>query len=198
MKNIRSATNWAAARQASLSITNSQSLPKPMPIKLVMPSSHLFLCHPLLLLQLYKFYNNSSKRGSNSSSNSNIKLPLGRHCWKPFIYHSTGSLVTLKSVYCCYQHFTEAQRAKVPSTTQDPTVWKQQSSMLTLNITNLSYWIFFWSLFSIFSFLSVIQLNLSLIIISCISLVLFIELLYLNVHVLYVNLFQLSHFWNFS
>ena len=33
-----------------LSITNSQSLPKPMPIESVMPSSHLILCHPLLLL----------------------------------------------------------------------------------------------------------------------------------------------------
>ena len=38
------------ARQASLSITNSQSLPKPMPIESVMPSSHLILCRPLLLL----------------------------------------------------------------------------------------------------------------------------------------------------
>ena len=44
------ATPWIAARQASLSITNSRSLPKPMSIKLVMPSSHLILCHPLLLL----------------------------------------------------------------------------------------------------------------------------------------------------
>ena len=39
-----------AALQASLSITNSQSSPKLMPIKSVMPSSHLILCHPLLLL----------------------------------------------------------------------------------------------------------------------------------------------------
>ena len=39
-----------AACQASLSITNSQSLHKLMPIKSVMPSSHLILCHPLLLL----------------------------------------------------------------------------------------------------------------------------------------------------
>ena len=38
------------ACQASLSITNSQSLPRPMPIELVMPSSHLILCRPLLLL----------------------------------------------------------------------------------------------------------------------------------------------------
>ena len=41
---------WTAARQASLSITNSQSLPKLMPIESVMPSNHLILCHPILLL----------------------------------------------------------------------------------------------------------------------------------------------------
>ena len=41
---------WTAARQASLSITNSQSPPKPMSIVLVMPSNHLILCHPLVLL----------------------------------------------------------------------------------------------------------------------------------------------------
>ena len=45
-----SVTPWTAARQASLSITNSQSLPKLMSIELVMPSSHLILCRPLLLL----------------------------------------------------------------------------------------------------------------------------------------------------
>ena len=45
-----SATPWIAARQASLSITNSRSSPKPMSIKSVMPSSHLILCRPLLLL----------------------------------------------------------------------------------------------------------------------------------------------------
>ena len=41
---------WTAARQASLSITNSQSPHKPMSIELVMPSNHLILCHPLLLV----------------------------------------------------------------------------------------------------------------------------------------------------
>ena len=44
------ATLWTAAHQASLSITNSQSPPKPMSIVLVMPSNHLILCRPLLLL----------------------------------------------------------------------------------------------------------------------------------------------------
>ena len=40
---------WTAARQASMSITNTQSLLKLMSIELVMPSNHLILCHPLLL-----------------------------------------------------------------------------------------------------------------------------------------------------
>ena len=44
------ATPWVAAHQASLSITKSQSLLKPMSIESVMPSNHLILCHPLLLL----------------------------------------------------------------------------------------------------------------------------------------------------
>ena len=43
-------TPWTAAHQASLSITNSRSPPKPMSIELVMPSNHLILCRPLLLL----------------------------------------------------------------------------------------------------------------------------------------------------
>ena len=42
-------TPWTAARQASLSITNSQSLLKFMSIESVMPTNHLILCHPLLL-----------------------------------------------------------------------------------------------------------------------------------------------------
>ena len=45
-----SVTLWTAARQASLSTTNSWSLHKLMSIELVMPSNHLILCHPLVLL----------------------------------------------------------------------------------------------------------------------------------------------------
>ena len=44
------ATLWTAARQASLSITNSRSLLRLMSTESVMPSNHLILCHPLLLL----------------------------------------------------------------------------------------------------------------------------------------------------
>ena len=45
-----SATPWTAARQTSPSVTNAQSLHKLMSIKSVMPSSHVILCRPLLLL----------------------------------------------------------------------------------------------------------------------------------------------------
>ena len=44
------ATPWTVAHQASLSMVNSQSLLKLMSIESVMPSNHLILCHPLLLL----------------------------------------------------------------------------------------------------------------------------------------------------
>ena len=44
------ASPWTTAYQDSLSITNCRSLPKPMSIVSVMPSNHLILCHPILLL----------------------------------------------------------------------------------------------------------------------------------------------------
>ena len=44
------ATAWTTARQAYMSITNSRSPPKPISIESVMPSNHLILCRPLLLL----------------------------------------------------------------------------------------------------------------------------------------------------
>ena len=44
------ATPWTAAHQTSLSNTNSRSLPKPISIESAMPSNHLILCRPLLLL----------------------------------------------------------------------------------------------------------------------------------------------------
>ena len=58
-------TPWIAARQASLFITNSRSLPKLMSFESVMPSSHLILCRPLLLLppippSIRVFYNEST------------------------------------------------------------------------------------------------------------------------------------------
>ena len=46
-------TPWTTAHQASLSIINSWSPPKPMSIELVMPSNHLILCHPFLLPSVF-------------------------------------------------------------------------------------------------------------------------------------------------
>ena len=61
------ATPWNAACQASLSITNSRSPPKPMSTESVMPSNHLIICHPLLLLpsiftSIRVFSNESARR----------------------------------------------------------------------------------------------------------------------------------------
>ena len=50
-----SATPWTTARQASLSITNSRSLPKPVSIESVMPSNHLILCRPFFFSHLQFF-----------------------------------------------------------------------------------------------------------------------------------------------
>ena len=78
------ATAWITARQASLSIINSQSLPKPMSIELVMPSNHLILCHPLLLLPpipsswSHRFMAN--RWGNNGNSDRLYFLGLQNHC----------------------------------------------------------------------------------------------------------------------
>ena len=81
------ATPWAEARQASLSITNSQSLLKLMSIESILPSNHLILCPPFLLLpsifpSIMVFSNESvlhimwSKYWSFSISPSNEYLEL--------------------------------------------------------------------------------------------------------------------------
>ena len=65
------ATPWNTARQAALSITNSRSLPKLMSIESVMPSSHLILCHSLLLLPPIP----PSIRVSSNESALRMRLP---------------------------------------------------------------------------------------------------------------------------
>ena len=67
------ATPWTAARQASLSITNSRSLPKSMSTESVMPSNHLILCRPLLLLPSIL----PSIRVFSSESALHIRWPKG-------------------------------------------------------------------------------------------------------------------------
>ena len=67
------ATPWTTARQASLSITNCWSPPKPMSVVSVMPSNQLILCHPLLLLpsifpSIRVFFQMSALSASGSQS----------------------------------------------------------------------------------------------------------------------------------
>ena len=86
------ATPWTAAHQASLSITNSQSPPKPMSTELVMPSNHLILCRPLLLLpsifpSIMVFSNESALLASGGQSigvsASTSVLPMNTQDWSP-------------------------------------------------------------------------------------------------------------------
>ena len=94
------ATPWIATRQASLSITNSWSLPKPMCIELVMPSSHLILCRPLLLLPLIlpsiRIFSNESilhmKWPNDWSFSFNISPPVNTQDWSPLGWTSWISL----------------------------------------------------------------------------------------------------------
>ena len=85
------ATPWAAARQASLSVTNSRSPPKLMSIKSVMPSSHLILCRPLLLLpsnfpsirvfSISQLFTSGVQTVGVSASTSD--LPVNTQDWSP-------------------------------------------------------------------------------------------------------------------
>ena len=85
------ATSWTAAHQASLSITNSWSPPKTMAIESVMPSNHLILCHPLLLLpsifpSIRVFSNESTlhiRWPSIGVSASTSVLPMNIQDWSP-------------------------------------------------------------------------------------------------------------------
>ena len=91
-----SVISWTVARQASLSITSSQSLLKLMSIKSVMPSNHLILRHPLLLLQSFpasgsfqmsQFFASGGQSIGISASASvlpktiQVWFPLGRTGW---------------------------------------------------------------------------------------------------------------------
>ena len=84
-------TPWTAAHQASLSITNSWSLLKLMSIKPVMPSNHLILCHPILLLpsifpNIRVFSNESALPiGGQSIGVSALTsvLPMNTQVWSP-------------------------------------------------------------------------------------------------------------------
>ena len=94
-------TPWTAAYWASLSITNSQSLPKLMSIDSVMPSSHLILCQPLLLLPSIfpsiRIFSNESDlciRWSNTGNSASV-LSMNIEDW--FTLGLTG-LISLQAI----------------------------------------------------------------------------------------------------
>ena len=109
------ATPWITARQASLSITKSWSPPKPMSIESVMPSSHLILCRPLLLLpqslpasgsfpmsQLFAWGGQSigvSALASVLPMNTQDWFPLGWTGWISFILIRKKSEITYYIVF---------------------------------------------------------------------------------------------------
>ena len=94
------ATPWTAAHQASLSITNSQSLLKLTSIELVMPSNHLILCRSLLLLpsifpSIRVFASGGQSIGVPASASV---LPMNIQDWFPLGGTGWISLQTLKSL----------------------------------------------------------------------------------------------------
>ena len=122
------ATLWIPAHQASLSITNSWSLPRLMSIKSLMPSNHLILCHPLLLLpsifpNIRVFSNESALRirwpkywsfsSSISPSNEHPGLISFRMDWldlfavqrtlKSLLHHSSEASIIQRSAFFIVQ-----------------------------------------------------------------------------------------------
>ena len=89
-------TPWTAARQASLSITNSQSLLMLTSIKSVMPSSHLILCCPLLLLppippSIFPMSQLFARGGQSIGVSASASvLPMNTQDWSPL--GLTGSI----------------------------------------------------------------------------------------------------------
>ena len=82
-------TPWTAARQASLSIINSQSLLKLMAIEFVMPSKHLIFCHPLLLLpsifpsiRVFSMSHFFTLGGQSTEASASV-LPMNIQDWFP-------------------------------------------------------------------------------------------------------------------
>ena len=117
-------TLWTTARQASLSITNSWSAPKPMSIELLKPSNQLILCRPLLLLpsifpSIRVFSNESAlcmRWPKYWSFNFNIS-PSNGHLWRAIIQPTTVFSLLLKRSCLSYIKNTFTY-SKVPSKSQ--------------------------------------------------------------------------------
>ena len=93
-----------AAHQASLSITNSRSLLKLMPIKLVMPFNHLILCHPLLFLSsIFPQHQGTDIKILNFISPSTLFWCFKAYCFLLFV-RNLGSYHSEKIHILCLHH----------------------------------------------------------------------------------------------
>ena len=130
------ATPWTAAHQASLSITNPQSLLKLMSIESVIPSNHLILCHPLVLLpsifprirvfssesvlhikwpkyQSFSFSISSSNEYSGLVSFRIDQFDLAvQGTLKSLLQHHSSKDTTLGVVNIIYSHLTDKETKK--------------------------------------------------------------------------------------
>ena len=135
------ATPWTAARQASLSITNSRSLPKPMSIESMMPFNRLILCHPLLLLpsifRSIRVFSNESVlriRWPKYCSFSFSIIPLGWTSWISLQSKGLKSLLqyhsSKASIFQCSSFFM-VQLSHSYMTTHCSTVYNSQDMEAT-------------------------------------------------------------------
>ena len=113
-----SATPWTAARQASLSIINSRSLLKLMPVELVMPSNHLILCCPVLLLpSIFRSVRVSFPMsqflasGSQTIGASASVLPMNIQDWFPLGLIGLISLLS-KGLLSLLQHYNSKETSQ--------------------------------------------------------------------------------------
>ena len=142
-----SETPWTAACQASLSITNSQSLPKLMSIELVMPSNHLILYHPLLLppsiFPSIRVFSNESglhiRWSKYWSFSFNIVLPMNTQDWFPLGWTGWISLQS-KGLKSLLQH--HSSKASILQCSVFIMVQLSHPYMTTGKTIALARWIF--------------------------------------------------------
>ena len=153
-------TPWTAARQTSLSITNSWSPPKPMSLELVMPSNHPILCHALLLLpsifhSIRVFSNESVLRirwpmywsfSFNISPSNEPELISFRMDWLDLLavqgtlkslcqHHSSKASILQRS---CAKHHTGAGSLEINRTEAVQSSWNIHSGRQFLELELLS------------------------------------------------------------
>ena len=134
------ATPWTAAHQASLSITNSQSSPKPMFIELMMPSNHLILCCPLSScpqsfpasgsFQMSQLFTSGGQSIGVSASAS--VLPMKNQSWFPWgltgwISLQSKGLSRVFSNTTVQKHQFFGTQWKAKEKRKDISIWMQSS-----------------------------------------------------------------------